>query len=103
MLFRSAGQNLVDQRQQCQRAEEVPEIEVLRRVIFGQVLADRLGQLVDQSRPLAEQLAQLLRVLLGGLGPDLPDLADDLLRVQRSDLTDLRGIHNTIQSAPEGH
>ena len=34
-----AGHDLVDQDQQCQRTEVVPEVEVLRRVVLGDVLA----------------------------------------------------------------
>ena len=34
-----AGQKLHDQHEQRERAEEVPEVEVLRRVVFGGVLA----------------------------------------------------------------
>ena len=54
-----AGQDLVDQHQQRQRAEEVPEIEVLRRVVFGQVLADRLGQ----RKPFVDPAEQTGRAL----------------------------------------
>ncbi len=39
-----AGQNLIDQHQNRQRAEEVPEVEVFRRVILGQMLAHHLGE-----------------------------------------------------------
>ncbi len=38
-----AGQYLIDQHQQGQRAEEVEEVEVLRRVVAGQMVLQKLG------------------------------------------------------------
>ncbi len=37
------GQDLVDQHQQCQGAEEVQNVEVLGRVILGQMVFPHLG------------------------------------------------------------
>ncbi|MNZ64110.1 hypothetical protein D3C78_822720 [compost metagenome] len=37
------GEDLVDQHQQCQGAEEVPEVEVLRSVVLAQMIFPHLG------------------------------------------------------------
>ena len=38
-----ATDDLDDQDQQRQRTEEIPEIEILRRIVFGQMLLHHLG------------------------------------------------------------
>src|SRR3546814_8812482 len=43
-LHLGAGQQLVDQHQQRERAEVVPEVEVLRCVVFGEMVLPQLGQ-----------------------------------------------------------
>ncbi len=61
------GHQLVDEDQQRQRAEVVPEIEILRRVILGDVLLPELGQreaLIDpanQSSAVLRRRTQVLR------------------------------------------
>ena len=40
----NAARNLDHQHQQCQRAEEIPEVEIFRRVVFGKMLPYRAHQ-----------------------------------------------------------
>ena len=49
-----AGDDLDDEHQQRERTEEVPEVEVLRRVVLCEVLVPQLGQRKSGVRPLEE-------------------------------------------------
>ncbi len=50
----NSGDNLDHQHHQRQRTKEVPEVEVLGRVILGQVLVPHLGQWETGINPVAQ-------------------------------------------------
>ena len=56
-----AGQQLVDQHQHRQRAEVVPEVEVLRRVVLGDVILPHLRERKAIVDP-AEEAGRLVRI-----------------------------------------
>ena len=67
----NTGDNLDYQHQQRQRTEEVPEVEVFRRVILGQMLFEHLRQRKTRIDP-AEQSVTVIIVFTHYATPSSP-------------------------------